>query len=90
MIEAREQPSLALEPPSPLFTFKELFRQNLQGHLSIDAGVPGLVDLSHTPGAEERKDLVRPEAGSGSDRHFFDRILSAKESHVRGSRRTAR
>ncbi len=65
MVQAREQLRLALEAPSPLFAFKEFFRQYLQRHRPVDAGVPRPVDLPHAALAERGEDLVGAEAGSG-------------------------
>jgi hypothetical protein len=83
MVQAREHPRLSLEAPSSFFTFKELFRQHLQGDRPVDARVLCPVDLAHAPRAQRREDLVRPELRSGGNRHAFDRILAAKESRAR-------
>ena len=70
MIERREQPRLPLEPLPSLFTFEELFRQNLDRDVTSEARVLRPVDLAHAPRPEGRKDLVRPELRSGGERHF--------------------
>src|SRR5512135_2920663 len=86
MIERCEQPRLSLEPLLPLFTFQEIFRQYLDRDVPRESRVPGPVHLPHPPRAEGREDLVGTEPDSRADRHLCDRILSAKESQVRGSR----
>ena len=69
MAQAREQPRLALETSPPLFTFKELFRQYLQRHHPVDAGVLRPVDLPHPPRPDGGEDLVGAELRAGRERH---------------------
>ena len=68
MIQAREKLRLALEARSPLFTLKELFRQDLQRDRSADAGVPRPVYLPHPACPEERQDFVRAKPRAGLER----------------------
>ena len=69
MIERCEEPRLPLEPLLPLFTFQEIFREDLHRDLAAEARVPGPVHLAHAPGAQGREDLVGPESGAGGDGH---------------------
>ena len=45
--------------------------QHLDGDGAVQAGVAGLVDLAHTPGAEGGLDLVRAEGGAGIEWHVL-------------------
>src|SRR5512140_433208 len=87
MVQAREEPRFPLEARSPLFAFKEFFRQDLYRDLSIEARIPRPVHLAHTPSPQEAEDLERAQPRSCCDRHEFDRILAAKESQVRAEAR---
>src|ERR1700690_4252595 len=69
MVEARGQFRLALKAPTPLGILEELFRQDLQCHRPVDAGVFRPIDLPHAARAERRKDLIGAEAGAGGKCH---------------------
>jgi hypothetical protein len=40
-------------------------RQDLDGHLAVEAGIARLINLAHATGADQRVDLVGPEASAG-------------------------
>ena len=69
VIQRGEQLRFPLEPLSPLFTFKELFRQDLDRDISREARVLRLVDLPHPSRADLAEDLVRAELRAGGERH---------------------
>jgi hypothetical protein len=62
VIERREKTRFALESRHPLTVLSESRREDLDGDLASEPGVPCSVDLAHSPGAEHRKDFVRTEA----------------------------
>ena len=66
VVEGGDALRLALEARLELGVGGEVRGEELQGHVAIEAGVPGLVDLAHAAGPELRRDLVGPEpAGQG-------------------------
>src|SRR5262249_21326524 len=69
-------PRFPLEPAQPVDVGGDGGRKDLDRHVAPEAGVPRAVDLSHAPGAERRKDLIRPEAVAGCESHGIARILS--------------
>ena len=48
---------------------REMRGQDLDGHGAVQPGVPGLVDLSHAAGANQRDDLVGAQACAGDEGH---------------------
>src|ERR1039457_921002 len=90
MVQAREQFRLALEPPTPLTIFEDLFRQPLQRHHPINARVLRPVDLSHPARTERREDLVGAETSADADGHEADGILSAGKGRQRDGGRFKR
>ena len=69
MIERARRPGLAHEALQPVGISGEGRRQDFDRDVTIEARVPGPVDLAHAPLAERRDDLVGAEPGAGADRH---------------------
>jgi hypothetical protein len=47
----------------------EVRGHDLDGDITIEACIVGLIDLGHAPGAEDFHDLVRTEVGTGGNGH---------------------
>ena len=65
MSQRRNRPRLALEPGSRFGLIRQVIDQDLDRDGSIESRIVGLEDLSHSPGADERQDLVVAQAGAG-------------------------
>ena len=60
---------LALEACTHLGVGREMLRQHLDRDVAAEAGVGGTEHLAHAARAERSGDLVRAEAGAGSEWH---------------------
>lgn len=69
MAQAGDGLRLALEPGAAVRVGADLGREDLDGEVAVQAGVAGLVDLTHAASADGGLDLVRPEARSRGERH---------------------
>ena len=69
MIQGGDGPGLTLEALAQVRASCQLRREDLDRHRPIEPRVPGPVDLAHAAGAEQRGDLVRPEARAGVEGH---------------------
>ena len=69
MVDRGEDLGLALEAGDPVGVGGEGFENDLDRDLASEARVPRSVDLSHSPRAQRRQDLVGAEAGAGGDGH---------------------
>ena len=69
MVEADEDLRFPLKPGEPVWICREGVGQDLQGDLAVELRVGDLPDLAHAPLAQERGDVVVPEAGAGTQRH---------------------
>ncbi len=58
---------LALKPRDPLRVGGERRGQDLDGDVAIEPRVPRPIHFAHAAGSEGRDDLVRAEAGTGSE-----------------------
>ena len=58
MVELGNRLGLTLEALLSLRAQSELLTEDFDGHGAVEAGVPGLVDLAHTPRTDRREDLV--------------------------------
>jgi hypothetical protein len=61
MGQCGDGPGLALEPSHHVGVGGDLARQHLDRDVPIQVGVPGAVDLTHSPGPEHPEDLVPAE-----------------------------
>jgi hypothetical protein len=68
--ELRDRSRLALETGERLGIVGEIGGQNLDGHVAVELGVTGAVDLPHATRAKRRDDLIRSESGTGSECHW--------------------
>src|SRR5207237_10869193 len=66
-------------------TADEVRNQDFDSDETAEAGVDGAVDLAHAAGADEIDDLVRPQSGTGVERHA--RIVRAGATHRRSALR---
>src|SRR5207249_12057943 len=69
MVERGDGARLALEAGAELGALRQVRRQHLDRHVSAQARVAAVVDLTHSPGAEGHDDLVGTESGAGGQRH---------------------
>lgn len=69
VMQLREQPRLAFEPPEPLLVVGEGRRKDFYGDVTIEPRVGGAPDLPHSAFADKVEDLVRAKACAGSKRH---------------------
>ena len=69
VVQAGDGPGLAFEPGTAVGVAADLSRKYFDGDRAIEAGVAGLVDLAHAPGADSRLDLVGSEARSSDEAH---------------------
>ena len=56
----------------------ERLGQDLQGDLAVELRVGGLIDLAHTPLADEGGHVVMAEAGADLKRHYSTRVGSTR------------
>jgi hypothetical protein len=63
MVQRRDRPRLALEP------LAEISLRDFQRNAALEARVPGLVDLTHSPSANESEDFVRAKITARQQRH---------------------
>ena len=69
VVQRGDGAGLALEPLLQVRIGRDMLGQHLDGDGAVQAGVGGLVDLTHAAGAEGGVDLVGAEGGAGGQRH---------------------
>jgi serine/threonine protein kinase len=69
MREGGDDLGLALEARQRLGVVGEVLREDLDGDVPFETGMPGAVDLSHPTGTHLGQDLVGTEPHAGADRH---------------------
>jgi hypothetical protein len=57
------------ETPASSLVAQPFGLQDLNRDFSAQPEIARPIDLAHAPGADEREDLVRAQAGAGSQRH---------------------
>jgi hypothetical protein len=62
----------ALEALARLGRVGQVRRQHLDGDRAIEARIAGAVNLADPADPDERGDFIRPETGSGGERHLQD------------------
>ena len=67
--EPGDRPRFPLEPFPHLVVRRILRREDLDGDVAAEMGVPRAIDLLHPARADGRDELVRPEAGTGGEGH---------------------
>ncbi len=65
MIERRDRARLAVEAFAQLRVGGERGGEDLDRHRAIEPRIPGAVDLTHAPRADERDDFISAEAYAG-------------------------
>ena len=65
MIQRREHVRLASEPGDAIGIGGERFGQDRQRNVAIQFRVASAIDFAHAAGAEQRRDLIRPERATG-------------------------
>lgn len=70
VVELGDRPGLALEPRLELGIRGEAGGEDLDRDVALQTGVPGAPDLSHTPRAEGRDDLVGTKAETWRGTHL--------------------
>ena len=78
MAERRSRPRFPLEPRQRLGRHRDTGGQDLDRHHALEARVPGPVHFAHPASAEQRENLVGPEASAGSQGHEL-RLIVATE-----------
>jgi hypothetical protein len=93
MIEGGDRPGLALEALPPLGVLGELFGLHLDRDGTIEPGVARLVDLAHSPGADQSEDFIGAEARARSKGHatrvwglYGERALASGRRLIRYAR----
>ncbi len=69
MVERGQHLRFALETREALRVVHEGVRENLQGDIAVELGVPRLVHLAHAARADGGEDFVGAEGGTGCEGH---------------------
>jgi hypothetical protein len=69
MIQGREGLGLSCESCQPFSVAREEIGQDLDGDVAVQPGISGSIDLAHAAGTECGDDLIRADAGAGSEPH---------------------
>ena len=80
-VQRGEDSGFTLEAGEPISIAGKRLRQDPERHLGVQLGIGGLVDLSHTPLADEGGDPVVGESGADVQGHWILGRVEA-ESHV--------
>ena len=67
--EGGDGAGLALEARAAFRVCVQVGGKKLERNRATEARVAGLVDLAHTPGADQPENFVRPQARTRSQRH---------------------
>ena len=60
MIQAGDRFCLALESLAQFGAIRKMSRKNLNGDNSVEAGIAGFIDLTHSTRTDSREDFVGP------------------------------
>jgi len=71
MRQRRDGLGFALETQQRVGVLGELFRENLDGYIALQAEVARAVDFTHASGANRGKNFIRAEASTGRENHGF-------------------
>jgi hypothetical protein len=69
VIQGRDRSGLPGEAPAELGIVRQIRREDLDRHATIESGVTGFVHLAHASRADEGDDLVGSETDTGPKRH---------------------
>ena len=83
MIQRRQQARFSLEACAPARIRGKDVRQDLDRDVAFELGVSRAIDVAHSPGAEQRADLVGTQALAGDDalRHREPRAQDIDSRH---------
>ena len=76
MVQRRSGPRLLLEATEAIKISGECRRQNFNGDVSREPGIPRPIHLTHTPCTNGSEDFIRAEAGAVSKRHPGERSIA--------------
>ena len=75
VVQAGKNLSFSLEPREPIRIDSKRLGQDLQGDLTVQLRISGLIDLSDTPLANEGGHVVMPESGANCQGHSLFRLI---------------
>ena len=70
MIQRRNRARLAVESLSQLRVGGKMLRQDLDGHVAAQPGIPGAIHLAHSARSQRGHNLVRSKFRSRNQRHW--------------------
>src|SRR5579864_9514343 len=85
MVQRGEDLRFALETSHAVGVRGERLRQDLDGHVPVEIGVAGAVDLPHASAAQQVRDSVRPQPRALSQFHKIRAIICSLASLVTAS-----
>ena len=71
VVQTSNRLRLALKPGPAFRIAANIRREDFDRDRAVEAGIAGLVDLAHAPGADSRLDLVGSEASPGDEAHVL-------------------
>jgi hypothetical protein len=83
MVELREEPRLPLEPCPPLAVLGEDLGQHLDGHVTVQGGIPGLPDLPHPAFSQLGLDVVVSKGPTDHDLSWMPIIVRVADRRIR-------
>ena len=69
MVQRCEELGFALESRHAFRVRDERLAKDFDRHLTVELGIASTINLTHTSGPYRGANLVRPEAGTGGERH---------------------
>ncbi len=69
MVQRGEDSGFTLEPGQAFRIIGEDVREDFEGHIPAELGVPGAVDFTHPSRADQGGHFIRAEAGAGAEGH---------------------
>ena len=66
---SRNHFGLVLEPLAEIGIVGDMRQEHLDGDRTVQAGITGLIDFSHSACTQRRENLVRPELRTSLKRH---------------------
>jgi len=73
-----EDAGLPLETPEALHVLGEATGQDLHGHIPVQVGVVGPVDVTHTPGSDQAENFIVAQIETRREGHGSDRIYRVR------------
>ncbi len=69
MVQRGQDFGFTFKPGESIRILSKRLGENLQGHLTLELGIGGLIDLAHAAFADEGGDVVVAESGAGLEWH---------------------